>query len=188
MKKIIKKKLQAMTVLYGLKLEAAQAAIKETDPCINVRHGWFHLHFGRNEKFGDFLLVMTMSDSFLLSTKPPVDVAIRKRRRSIEWVFSIESLPPDFLSNSSRCSFLSYGGFSVIHGRDHSGRDFLSVDIPARRLNMLFRDPDSLTAQAWSPRHAAPLLDGAEILPPLLGKAVESTGDAELDALLLALG
>jgi len=172
-------------------MDAAISLIADPGANIKLRHGWFELHFGKNAKLGEFLLVLTMSDCFLLSAKPLVDAVIRKRRKHIDWVFSIQSLPPDFLSDPSRCTFFSYGDVSVIYGRDHGSRDFLSVSIPARRLNMLFRDPDSLMPQAWTPRHAVPMSDGAEILPPLLArpcKPGESTGDAELDALLATLG
>lgn len=185
------KQLQSVTVLFGLKMDTATSLIADSDTNFKLRHGWFELHIGKNAKLGEFLLVLTMSDSFLLSTKPLVDAVIRKRRKHIDWVFSIQSLPPDFLGHPSRCTFLSYGGVSVMHGRDHDSRDFLSVALPARRLNLLFRDPDSHMTQAWSPRHAVPMSDGAEILPPLPArpcKPGESESDAELDALLATLG
>ncbi len=176
-------------------MDAATSLTADSDTNIKLRHGWFEMHFGTNAKLGEFLLVLTMSDSFLLSTKTPVDAVIRKRRKHIDWAFSIQCLPPDFLNAPSHCTFLSYGGVSVIHGKDHDSRDFLSVALPARRLNLLFRDPNSHMTQAWSPRRAVPMSDGTEILAPVparlckTGKtSYEATGDAELDALLATLG
>ena len=190
-----KKPLPPMTVLFGLRIDAATSLTADSDTIIKLSHGWFELHFGKNVRLGEFLLVLTSSDSFLLSTKPPADAVIRKRRKQIDWVFSIQSLPQDFLGNPSRCTFLSYGGVSVMHGRDHDSRDFLSVALPARRLQLLFRDPDSHMTQAWNPRRAVPMSDGTEILAPVparlckTGKpSYESAGDAELDALLATLG
>lgn len=188
MKRSIAKKLQPMTVLYGLKFEAATALITESDPGIEVGHGWFQLHFGNSAKLGEFLLVLTMSDSFLLSTKPQPDAVIRKRRKRIDWVFAIEILPEDFLSGPTGCTFLSYGGSSVIYGRDHSNREFLSVVMPARNLHLLFRDPDSYMTQAWNPRRAVVLSDAMVIDPSLRGLTAETTGDAELDAMLESIG
>lgn len=174
-----------MTVLYGLRFETAQGAIKETDPCIHVRHGWFHLHFGRSEKFGEFFLVVTMSDSFLLSTRSQSAEPVRRRRKPGDWVYSINKLPDEFLQGSTGCTFLSCGDYSIAYGRDHAHRDFLSVQVPSRYLNLLFRDPDLRPTQAWSPRRAVAISNAAVMDPKVLA---ESTGDAELDALLASLG
>lgn len=176
---------QPMTALYGLKFEAAQGAIKVTDPCIHVRHGWFHLHFGRSEKFGEFLLVVTMSDSFLLSTQQQSAGPVRKRRKPGDWVYSINKLPDDFLRGSTGCTFLSCGDCSIAYGRDHARRDFLSVQMSARQLQLLFRDPNFRPPRAWNPQPATVISDTAVLDPMVMA---ESIGDAELDALLDALG
>lgn len=174
-----------MTALYGLKFEAAQGAIKVTDPCIHVRHGWFHLHFGRSEKFGEFLLVVTMSDSFLLSTQQQSAEPVRRRRKLVDWVYSINKLPNDFLQGSTGCTFLSCGDYSIAYGRDHARRDFLSIQMSARHLQLLFRDPNFRPPRDWNPQPATVISDAAAFDPKVLA---ESTSDAELDALLVALG
>jgi hypothetical protein len=185
MKKTIATKLQPMTSLYGLKLAATEATIKETDPCVKVCHGWFHLYFGRNEQFGEFLLVMTLSDSFLLSTKQQSAAPVRKRRKPVDWVFAIGNSPVDFFEGSTGSTYLSCGGYSITYGRDHADRDFLLVEMRERHLHLLFRDPALRLTQAWSLRPAVAISDAAVMDPKV---SAESADDAELNALLDALG
>lgn len=179
MKKLIEKKLQPMTVLYGLKPVVVEAAIQDILACSNVCHAWFHLLFGRNEKFGEFLLVLTMNDSFLISTKQQSAESMRKRRKSNDWVFAIDSLPVDFMHGSDGCTHLSFDGYSIAYGLDHDHRDFLSVLIPARNLHLLFRDPSSHSTQAWSSRRADVITEAMTINSAM---AATSSGDALLDA------
>ena len=151
------------------------------------------MSLGTDTTGAEFLAVFTQGDSFVLSTLTAALAPKRARQKRTSWVFEIDELPTNFCG-FVRPKIVAFGDFRVTYGLDAFQREFLSVLLPKQKLNLLFRNPTSLSAEPWNKRRANPVGEGTTIVATLrvktaLGSSVggESTGDAELDAMLAAL-
>jgi hypothetical protein len=140
----------------------------------------------------DYLLTRT----YLQCTKPQPVESTRAGRKP-KWVYQIERLPNDFYGAWNTPTSVSYGSTSITFGEDHCYRNFITVVMPDRRIHLLIRNPDSRSSKAWSSHPAVAVTEGMQIHPAVkqlvpaklaqLPLHLETTGDAELDALLAAI-
>ena len=186
-----------MTATYGSSWhEVLVVRESHSTPFVSIKTGWFRLHYGSNEKYGEYLIVVTAKHSYLQCTKPQPVESTRAGRKP-KWVYQIDRLPDDFYGVWNTPTSVSYGNTSVTFGQDHCYRNFITVVMPDRQLHLLIRDPDSNSLKAWSSHPAVAVTEGMQIHPAVkqlvpaklaqLPFDSNTTYDAELDAMFAAI-
>ena len=192
MRKVSKKASLKLSATYGINPEIAIPMVTHIDSRVAIDIGWIQLHFGYDEKWSEVLFAVVKDDTFLLAATPPLHSVKPKAQKNPDWVYASDYLPGDFCNGAPPPTVVSYCGFRVQHGVDFDNRTFLNVAMPNGELQLLFRDPASDSAAAWSSTRAVSMADGLVIAPhesawDLDKLNAESTGDADLDWMLSQL-
>lgn len=192
MRKVSRKSALKLSPAYGIKPEMAIPLATHIDSRVAIDIGWIKLHFGYDEKWSEVLFAVVKGDTFLLAATLPLHSVKPKRKNQPDWVYAIDCLPSDFSDGAPPPTVVSYCGFFVQYGVDFANRVFMNVAMPNGELQLLFRDPASASATAWSSARAVGLCDGMVIGPhesawDLDNSKELSAGDAELDRMLRAL-
>lgn len=193
MNKSIKKKSLPLTVTYGINPEVAIPLFSHVDRSVSICADWITLHFGWDEKWRELVFAVTETDTMLLSASPPLHLVSPRSPTRPDWVYAVDGLPYDFLDERMLPTSMSYGGFKITFGDDLQEREFLTIDMPNGHFTWLFRNPDSESSGAWSPRRAIVVEDAMVVHPHWcagvinIAKKSKSTGDDELDEMLARL-
>ena len=193
MRNIAKKKSWPLAVAYGIKPEDVIPVATHVDSCTSVNFGWIQLHFGWDEKWCEVLYAITEKDTFLLSAATKTSRVFTGPAKTCDWVYAIDPITNDFIGGvTKRPILVEYAGFYVLLGVDSEGREFVYVAMPNGELNILIRNPASLSTNAWAPRRAVAFDDSMAIDPYAdarnleLRMKSEFAFDDELEALLKA--
>ena len=197
MKKITKKQPNPLVALFGFKPGTAIPYVTNLDTSVKVDLDWMVLHFGRDDQLQEFAYATAGKHHFLLCATPPEGGLRRKPAKTPCWVYLVAGLPAEMWGHRSKTQVLAYSGFTVTAGREattciyFAGREFVAVEMPSHGRTLLFRNPASSSTDAWTPRRATELSDATELRPGETALDLDrrltghdSTGDADLDALL----
>lgn len=189
MKNNLPKNIPTLTGLFGLRVWHNTPCLRPSKKSILIKDGWFQLRIGTDSKGAEFLAVFTKQDGFVLSTMTAALAPRRTRQKRTGWIFLVDDLRSDFF-DYGRAKFVDYGDFKVTYGLDDCQREFLYVGLPKQELQFLIRNPASLPAGSSNEREAIVVFDQMttkKIVPAkqaIAAKPLESTGDADLDAIL----
>ena len=192
MRKVSKKASLKLSATYGINPEIAIPMVTHIDSRVAIDIGWIQLHFGYDEKWSEVLFAVVKDDTFLLAATPPLHSVKPKAQKNPDWVYAIDYIPSDFFDGAPPPTVVNYCGFYVQYGIDFDKRVFLNVAMPNGELQLLFRNPASASAAAWSSTRAVSLGDGLLIGPYASARDLDdlngkSTGDADLDRMLRQL-
>lgn len=192
MRKVSKKAALKLSVTYGIKPDIAIPMVTHIDSRAAIDIGWIKLHFGYDGRRSEVLFAEVKGNTFLLAATQPLHSVKPKSKKHPDWVYAVDYLPGDFCNGVPPPTVVTYCGFRVQHGVDFDNRTFLNVAMPNGELQLLFRDPASASAAAWSLTRAISMDDGLVIARhesawDLDKLNAESTGDADLDWMLSQL-
>ena len=197
----MKLKANHLIVTYGLTLAQVIPLISLKNPDTQIDAGWITLHLEWDQYNRPVVFAEAATETFLLCARAPLHAVRTQAGTSPKhktWVYGVYSLPTGFCDRSYPTISMATNGFNIEIGRDAAGRAFALVSVPGYDLRWLFRDPASSSSAAFNAPPALVADHGQQINPngfaPMSGKVAgadvkrETSGDAELDALIGQLG
>lgn len=183
---------KAMKAFFGFNPYVVRSQVSQPGNFVTVDAGWVTLDFGRDATWSEFVLASNRMGSFLFSAEPPAAAQVCSFGGRRDWVDTIDHFPKELFDGVRRPTEFLYAGFRVVHVADRRRRNFIFVGMPGGKINLLFRNPLSRSALAWSPHGAvqardAIVLKPVEATPVRAMEVFETTGDVDLDEMLQSI-
>jgi hypothetical protein len=177
--------------IYGIPYEDAYALATVSANRAVVALEWATLVVGRDERWNEFVIALTKEETFLCGSSQPIDSG-RRLPGQVDWAYPTRSLQEELFAGKIPPIGVCYGGFTITYAPDRQRKNFAMVTMPGGDLSVVFRNPACQLTRAWQPAvaesmpmpHLAPL--GVQPIGSELD--FESTGDADRDSLIRALG
>jgi hypothetical protein len=167
--------------------------VKPTSTSFTLQLGWGILILGRDEDLDEFVMVVTLVDSFLLSPKAPKLKRVEQVGGKRDWVSVMKTCQAWMFEGPVLPTVINFAGFKVTHGGDPELKDFVMVTLPGDALHLSICRPTGAGNRRRRPAKVAPIKVPTSYATPAkrtVGQmsSAESAGQAVQDDLIPALG